>query len=520
MSILSPPVAGCRPAPASPSAQGCPGLFCPTPAQDGILSRVRTTGGQLSAGQAQLMADLVEQSGSDAPILITNRANLQLRLAAALTPEQQRRLQLQGLAGPIPAVDHLRNIMVSPTAGIDAQALLDTRPLLQALDAYIAHSAHLAALSAKFSIGIDGGESVSIRHRRNDIWLVAEPSDAAAEPFIAEHSVGLRLFLGISSSEDIDTGIVVHPDRAVALIAAIADLYLDLAPRWVAQPLSDPRKRSPQPRLRDVINHGGIDGWIERLGHFDGTGTAESGLEPWVRPAPNPSQLQPVASRPIHHLGIHPQRQAGLAYVGIVVPLGQLSSGLLRALAQLATTHGSGSLRLTPWQTALIPDVPIARTADLERALAALGCSIDGTHPAAGIVACAGRSGCAAAATETQNPAKALIQQLIGQLDAPINIHISGCSKACAQPYAGDIALLGVLMDAAGEGYEIYLPAGSQPFGQRLHGAMPVAQAIDQVAHLIRIYQFHRYSPDESFCQFTQRQPLSTLQTLFAVPAT
>jgi ferredoxin-nitrite reductase len=215
---------------------------------------------------------------------------------------------------------------------------------------------------------------------------------------------------------------------------------------------------------------------------------------------------------------------------------------LLRSLAQLATTYGSGSLQLTPWQTVLIPDVPVAQTRALELALAALGCSIDATHPAAGVVACAGKPGCAAAATPTQDPAQALIQQLIQQLpqplDQPINIHVSGCEKACAQPYASDIALLGVEIEENGleafgeglsadrpadrpanrpiEGYEIYLPLGNQPFGRRLSAAMPVAQAISQVVQIVRIYQSRRDSPDQSFRQFTQQYNILMLQDLFA----
>ena len=50
------------------------------------------------------------------------------------------------------------------------------------------------------------------------------------------------------------------------------------------------------------------------------------------------------------HIGVHPQRQPGLNYVGIVLPVGRMQAEQLRELADIADSCGNGDIRLTPWQ--------------------------------------------------------------------------------------------------------------------------------------------------------------------------
>jgi ferredoxin-nitrite reductase len=138
----------------------CPGLFYPIPAQDGILSRIRIPGGILNRKQCFAIADIADQHGSGY-VDVTNRANLQVReIRTGINAEILKRLQDMGLGSRNPAVDHIRNIMTSPTAGIDPQELIDTRPFVQGWDNYIAAHPALSGLSAKFSVCFDGGGTV------------------------------------------------------------------------------------------------------------------------------------------------------------------------------------------------------------------------------------------------------------------------------------------------------------------------------------------------------------------------
>ncbi len=463
----------------------CPGLFYPTSSEDGLITRIRVPGGCLSHLQAIAIADFADNCGAP-QVLITNRANLQIRSphSVGISAAELQYFQTIGLAAPVAAVDHLRNIMVSPTAGIDGQAVLDSRPIVQQLDQYISHQPELAGLSAKFSIGIDAGERVTIRHRYNDVWLIATD---------AHH---LRLVLGGSNHAEIDTEIGFAVEQAVPVIAAIAQVYLQYAPQLPSAQTE--HRRSKKPRFYHLIEHWGSDWGVDRLHEFcpiqltvlrSNKTPGDSGdALPFGTTHPT-SQITSQTNR-YEHLGIHPQNSAQ-SYIGVIVPLGHLTATQLRHVATIAKTYGSGEMRLTPWQNVLIPNIANSDLMNVQQTLFDCGLSTNRHHPAGAIVACAGRSGCAAAETNTQADAQQLIQQLSRAIKQPINIHVSGCAKGCAQPYASDIALMGV----APNSYVIYRRDGQQPFGQPIYPAMPAAQAINTVRQM---FLGGQYPPDTS----------------------
>jgi ferredoxin-nitrite reductase len=437
--------------PCGSAGDACPGLFYQTPAQDGFLVRIRVPGGRLQSAQAEYLA-AVAQAYGQGQIWLTNRSNVQLRLAQAEMPAAVlAELQALGLAAQDATVDHLRNIMASPTAGIDRAALMDVNPLLVAIADYLSSHSELASLSAKFSIGLDGGEAVSIRDRRNDVWFVAESFDQ------------LRVYFGAD-----DTGIVVGPDNVVGIVAVIGRVYLEILPQISGD---GTRRKSQKPRWREIVDYLGFDRVIELLSHR-GAHPAPSNFAT-NRSAPNFAS-KPRSGADIRHsfdaqipegaesaplrVGIHRQAQCDLSYAGIVVPLGRLESSQLTDLAQLAETHGNGELRLTPWQNVIIPNVQ--QPIELAIQLTQLGYSTNPIHPAAALVACSGSPGCASSFTATQADAVQIIENL--QIDRPINIHVSGCSKGCAQPYASDIALMGM----ASGNYDLYVRSGAQIFGE------------------------------------------------------
>ena len=53
--------------------------------------------------------------------------------------------------------DNIRNVTGSPTAGIDPQELIDTRPLARAMHHYILNHREMYGLPRKFNIAFDGG---------------------------------------------------------------------------------------------------------------------------------------------------------------------------------------------------------------------------------------------------------------------------------------------------------------------------------------------------------------------------
>lgn len=427
---------------AAPGFDGlvCPGVFYPVQSGDGVLSRIRTPGGLVTAEQCVLVARIADRFAGGT-VTVTNRANFQLRaLADRLPDDVLGDLQQAGLASAEPAVDHLRNVMASPTAGLDADAILDTRPLVRALDAYIVGHPYLAALPAKFSVGLDGGERASIGHLPNDVLFQAFRTDGGSARF--------RVLLrgGVDDVGWVDLGATLAPDAVVLAAAAIADAYLALLP-------SDGAK----PRLRALVVERGIGVFQNGVAGDRPPGAGTEAVAPrWTK---SPAPGAPIG---VHAQGWSPDARRlpddWLTYVGIAPPVaGRLTSEQLRALAHAAERFGSGGLRLSPWRNVLIPDVPRDAVESLQSALESAGLSCRAPSLASGIVACAGRAGCASGTVDTVRDALALSARLSGlaATGRSLEVHFSGCAKKCAQRRPTDLTLLG--LPGTDERYAVYV---------------------------------------------------------------
>ena len=220
------------------------------------------------------------------------------------------------------------------------------------------------------------------------------------------------------------------------------------------------------------------------------------------------------------HIGVHPQRQAGLNYIGVVLPVGRLTAAQMRSLAQVASTYGSGTLRLTVWQNLLISDVADADVAAAEVAIAALGLGSSASAIRGALVACTGNTGCKFALGNTKQHALDLADHLEARLalDQPINIHLTGCPHSCAQHLVADIGLLATKVEIGDdmiEGYHISVGGGGgaeQRIARELHPSVPFADVPKRIAALLGAYLEHRASAAESFHDFIGRQPIEALK--------
>ncbi len=476
----------------------CPGLFYATPAQDGILSRIRIPGGILTTQQSYAIAELAQESGIGY-IDVTNRANLQIRaIQQGLNAEVLQKLQTLGLGAENPNIDQIRNIMTSPTAGIDTQELIDTRPLVLAWDEYIKTHPHLSVLPAKFSVGFDGGGRVSVSDRLNDISFVA---------VLVNETLYFRvdLTVGAKGKPPQDMGILLAPNQCLTFLVTLVKVYLHhLEPH-----------RPRQLRLREVINNLGWENYLQEV---------RKQLDfPLIHKSKD--TVNNTANFHISQLiGIHPQRQPGLYYMGVVLPLGRIQDWQLRGLADLQQKYGHGMLRLTPWQNLLLTDIPQQWLSLVKNEITNLGLDTSSSNIRSALVACSGSQGCAAGNTDTKAHALILAEYLETHLilDTPINIHFSACVKSCAQHHPSDITLLGVNMTTnhgSFDAYHIFVgedePESSslflteadthQKFGRQLDQFVPWSELPALIKEMLIIYKTERLHPDESFREFTKR---------------
>ena len=484
------------------------GLFYVAPNQDAFMLRVRLPGGILSAHQAAGLADIAERFGGGA-LDITTRANLQIRQIGAAHPiEVLQALHELGLTSRGAGADNIRNLTGSPLAGIDPSELIDTRPLTRALYHHILNHRELYGLPRKFNIAFDGGGRAGVLEDTNDIGFAAVrvgPGQPAPE------GVYFRMLLGGLTGHGSfarDSGVLLEPGEVVPAAAAIVRVFIDHGDRT-------DRKRA---RLSYLIERWGIPRLMEEA--------ARHMPAPWRFAPAEWCEKRGKIDRQAH-IGVHEQAQQGLCYIGIAAPGSRLSVGQMRGLAEIARRHGSATLRLTVWQNLILSDVPAARVAETCAEIAALGLATEASPIRGGLVACTGNAGCKFALADTKRHAMALADYLEPRiaLDAPINVHLTGCPNSCAQHYVGDIGLVATKVDLGGpdgaddeaEGYHLVLGGGSgvdRRLGREICRDIPADDLPRRIEAGLRGYLAER-RPGESFHAFTHRHSIDELSALF-----
>jgi precorrin-3B synthase len=380
-------------------------------ALDGGICRVKLAGGELQATQAEAVALAAERYASGV-IEATNRANLQLRGVG----DQQRplidALLAAGLGPRLAGGDDVRNVMLSPAAGLDRRMLLDVRPLAAQVLHSLESEPRYHALSAKFAVQLDGGEGLAMLEHHHDVWVSARQVDG--QTLLAW---GLAGCAGSSPAWGL-----VPMEQGHTLVMGLLQRFLQLA--------------SPQQsRMRELL----AAGLGEAFGGAPGAPAAR-------------------VAEPVVVLGIHPQQQPGLSMVVASAPLGRLDSTMLRGVAVLARQYGDCTLRITPWQGVLLPNVAHAHAPAAQAALLALGFVTDAQQPLAPMIACTGSAGCARGQADTKADAVHL-GSLLQQRRAPLSVHLSACGRSCAAAHVAPVTLLA---SRAGH-YDVYFRDASQP---------------------------------------------------------
>lgn len=421
-------------------------------ALDGAICRVKLTFGSLSAEQAHRIAAAARQFGNGI-IEITNRANLQIR---GVRPDTENPLISALLAaglGPLTdRGDDVRNVMVSPIAGV-VPGRFDARPLALQLLEILQTNASYQRLSPKFSILVDGGESVAMVEHPHDIWLSAIDADSP------RFALGVA---GMPPTEADDSPALgsIGSLQAMHLVTAILDVFID----WnAANPAAS--------RLRHMIAAIGRDTFAARLERHLNFSVRDERTDQWRRSLP----------RPHGHLGILPERGADCRLIGAMPPLGRLGPDRLDAVAVLAAKNSNGKLRVTPWQSLLLPDVPDTLAAQTMRELEALGFAARTDNPLATMIGCSGSAGCGSALGATQADGLKL-GALLGGTVPDLAVHLTGCTKSCASPSAKPVTLV-----ATGPGYyDIFLRATNGPsrFGKLLAAHVTIEEAAEWIGNL------------------------------------
>ncbi len=404
---------------------------------DGLLARVRASGGRLSLSQAVVVAEAALACGNGA-IGLSARANLQVRgLSEKTLPDLQARLRAVDLIDADPEVERLRNIVASPLSDLDPAAAFDLAPSVAELERRLADDVRLRPLPAKFSFVLDAQGRLPLADVDADIRF--EAARDAGEPAFA-----------VYLAADDGLAAICAPGEVGEVAARLARAFLALAG------VDDGAER----RMRAVVLRDGARAIF-----------AGAGLEakPRIR-----SQRR---ARLGDALGGHVF--GSKIVVGAAAAFGLIEGGRFRTLIERARELGASGLRLTPWRAFLVTGLDPCRAASIVALCARLGFAASAHEPRLRVAVCPGAPACMHALRPLREDAARWATQL--PEGEGIALHVSGCVKGCARPFATAATIV-----AAEGGYDVVIKgkAGDAPARRGLSSAAVAAVLAAEGAEL------------------------------------
>ena len=470
-------------------------------ASEYFMMRIGAPAGQLTSRQIRTIADITSVHARNIAD-ITVRQNVQLHwLTIQSLPEVVEALEEVGLSPKGACGDVVRNVTGCPLAGIDGHELFDASPIAIEIANELIGNSEFYNLPRKFKISVTGCPIWCTYPEINDIGLTATLRGR-------EEGFTVRVGGGLSADPHLAVKLDawIPKKQAFSVTRTITELFRD------QQGLRESRDRA---RMKHLFLK---EGWTaesflaeleRRLGYK---------LDPFVTEIVPDDVLR-------DHVGIHPQKQAGLSYVGASVLRGRLTGDQLAAAADLAERYGSGHLRTTVGQNLLFVDIETPRAQQLANELLKIGMHVEGSQFWRGAVACTGTEFCKLALTETKGFTRWLVDELeerVPGFDQQLRLHVTGCPNSCGQHWIADIGIEGKKIKHEGTLVDAYyfcvggsvgqFAATARPVGLRI----PATEVPEAIERLLKTYQGKRLSEGENLRAYFARHSNDELRAQLA----
>jgi len=422
-----------------------------------FMLRIRIPNGILRSSQLRTIAALAERHARSAAD-ITVRQNIQLHwLTIEDIPAVIDALEASGLTPKSACGDVARNMTGCPLAGVAADEICDASPLTLAAARLLSGNEEFYNLPRKFKVSITGCPVWCSYPEINDVGLTAIERQRHGR---REVGFSLRVGGGLSADPHLAARLdaFVRWEQVLPVVRAIAEIFRE------QECLRVNRDRA---RVKHLFTR---HGWTPE--HFLNELNARLGFE--LEPA---EPENPPADVYRDHVGVHPQRQTGLFYVGAAVLRGRITPEQIRAAAGLADRYASGDLRTTSMQNLVIINVPRANMDEVVRGLEDAGLRVAASPFWRGAIACTGTEFCKLAITETKTFTRWLVEELSERLpafDQQLKLHVAGCPNACGQHWIADIGLEGKKLKVGRELVDAYYFCLGGAVGQFQQIARPI----------------------------------------------
>ncbi len=503
------------------------------------MMRIKIPYGAVDPDQMLVLADLAE-AYSDAICHITTRQDVQLHFVHIEdTPTIMRRLAAVRITTREACGNSVRNVTACQIAGVCKTERFDVSPYAHALADYLLGHPDAQDFGRKFKAAFSGCQDqacgvVSI----NDIGFIAKtpPDDPTGrgfamyvggglgavpygaqllEPFVPEEEV-LPLSLAVCR---VFTRLGEKRNRARARLKFVVQkLGLEAFRKEVQQERS---KLTPDPR------------WTAFLATRDSFETPPTAAKPTKSDSPTAPGANSDRFTRWCHSNVAEQKQAGFVTVTLSLPLGDITSDQLRAVAELARVHARGAARLSIEQNIVLRWVEQRSLPAIHGALEKVGLAAPGAGTIADITACPGTDTCKLGIASSRGLAAVLAERFAARtatLDDAVKglrIKLSGCFNGCGQHHVADIGFWGVSRKVGSytvPHFQVVLGGqwteNAKSFGLAM-GALPSRNILEVTDRITDDFSKQR-QPTERFQHYIRRVGRKHIRTLledlFVVP--
>ena len=485
------------------------GLYQQLPNLGYFMTRIRIPNGFVTAVQLAEIADITEQYGRGFAD-ITTRQNFQLHWVtiesfAAMLP----RLEKVGLVTKFACGDTPRNVVGCPMAGYLAHEHLDASGAVTDVhNMFLAAGKEFSNFPRKFKTAIGGCHLHCHQPQINDIGLfaVVRKNPATGQE---ERGYGLVVGGGLSTTPHYAQGlrVFIQPGQVVDVCRGIAKIFRD----------HGYREKRTRARLKFLVADWGWQKFRDVLEQ-----TLGFALEH------DESITEPKEAVHTDHMGVGPQKQPGLSYIGVPIERGRITSTQMRAAATIAAKYSpEPKLGLSNKQNLLFLNIPTAQVSAMVAELEKAGLSPQASPWRSTLVTCTGTQFCNLAIVETKERARRILKYLEDeiQIDSPIMISVTGCPNSCGQYQIADIGLMGVVCNFRGvrgtEAFNLMLGGalGADPkFATLALKKIPADYIQKSIGQIVTAYKQNRVDEHETFHQFVGRHTPAQLAAWLTIP--
>ncbi|MBV8944851.1 MAG: nitrite/sulfite reductase [Solirubrobacterales bacterium] len=484
------------------------------------MVRVKLPLGGVTPDQLDAFADGIDRYVPLRKGHITTRQNIQMHhVPLPDAAKLIRELGDAGLSSREGCGNTMRNVTGDPRAGTLEGELFDITPYAGAYVRYFVRHPTTQNMPRKFKTAFAATDEDNAITKIHDLAFLPKIRDGVrgAEVLVGGGtSIMPRLAPTLYDFVELDNGDYLKVAEAVVRIFDRTD--------WL-------RPNRARARIKVLVDKIGIDAFREMVEEeLAGDWVDERDFSPdrilfeYDEEANAPARPQSFASpngdnrefTRFVETNVQGQRQHGFSTVEVKVPLGDLTPGQFRGLANIMRAYTGGFARTSVHQNLILRWVRDESVYDVWRGLGELKLNDPGADEITDVVSCPGTDSCKLGITSSMGLNQAIHERLVqmqvdDELTRRIHVKMSGCPNGCGQHHIANIGFYGASIKVGEHTIPAYIPhvggayeGGDVRYGQRLKARLPAKRVPEAVQRWVRFYESERQDGEE-FNAFVDR---------------